>query len=163
MALTVRIKTCRGTIRYRLIALCSEYATSSFVLSMKNVLPKRRFIINPHGALSQQTAFFIVTAVKTSKYIRCCCNCIVKTIAMLPGPRRPYRGVQRYKRNPWPEFASELYRSSDRRLWAKLVPTFTDRGCHVGSVTDPYDRNLGFLYRSRYFFFQVAPQLYSRG
>jgi hypothetical protein len=29
------------------------------------------------------------------------------------------------------------------------------------SVTDPYCRILGFLDRSRYFFFQVAPQLYS--
>jgi hypothetical protein len=27
----------------------------------------------------------------------------------------------------------------------------------------PYGRNLGFLDRSRYFYFQVAPQLYSRG
>jgi hypothetical protein len=27
---------------------------------------------------------------------------------------------------PWPESASELYRSSDRRLSAKLVPTFAD-------------------------------------
>jgi hypothetical protein len=33
----------------------------------------------------------------------------------------------------------------------------------VVSVTDPYGRILGFLYRSRYFFFQVAPELYSRG
>jgi hypothetical protein len=31
------------------------------------------------------------------------------------------------------------------------------------SVTDPYDRILDFLDRSRYFFFQVAPQLYPRG
>jgi hypothetical protein len=31
------------------------------------------------------------------------------------------------------------------------------------SMTDPYGRNLGFLDRSCYFFFQVAPQLYSRG
>jgi hypothetical protein len=31
------------------------------------------------------------------------------------------------------------------------------------SVTDPYGRILGFLDRSRYIFFQVAPQLYSRG
>jgi hypothetical protein len=52
---------------------------------------------------------------------------------------------------------------SDRRLSAKLVPTFADRGCHVVSVTDPYGRILGFLHRSRYFLFQVAPQLYSRG
>jgi hypothetical protein len=30
----------------------------------------------------------------------------------------------------------------------------------VVSTTDPYDRILGFLDRIRYFFFQVAPQLY---
>jgi hypothetical protein len=35
----------------------------------------------------------------------------------------------------WPESASELYRPSDRRLSAKLVPTFADRMCHVVSVT----------------------------
>jgi hypothetical protein len=57
---------------------------------------------------------------------------------------------------PWPEPASELYRSSDRRLSAKLGPTFEDRGCHVVSMTDPYGRDLGFQDRSRYFFFQVV-------
>jgi hypothetical protein len=31
------------------------------------------------------------------------------------------------------------------------------------SVTDPFYRILGFLDRIRYVFFQVAPQLYSRG
>jgi hypothetical protein len=67
------------------------------------------------------------------------------------------------KNTQWPEFESELYRPSDRRLSAKLVPTFADRVCHVVSVTDPYGRNLGFLDRSRYFSFQAAPQLYSRG
>jgi hypothetical protein len=30
-------------------------------------------------------------------------------------------------------------------------------------VIDPYGRILGFVDRSRYFFFKVAPQLYSRG
>jgi hypothetical protein len=49
------------------------------------------------------------------------------------------------------------------RLSAKLVPTHADRGCHVVSITDSYGRILGFLDRSRYFFFQVAPQLYSWG
>jgi hypothetical protein len=44
----------------------------------------------------------------------------------------------------------------DRRLSAKLVPTFGDWGVPVVSVTDPYGRILGFLDRSRYFFFQVA-------
>jgi hypothetical protein len=50
----------------------------------------------------------------------------------------------------------------DRRLSAKLVPT-SDRGCRVVSATDTHGRILGFLDRSRYYFFQVAPQLYSRG
>jgi CBS-domain-containing membrane protein len=64
---------------------------------------------------------------------------------------------------PWLEFESELHQPSDRRIQAKLVPTFTDRRSHVVSVTDPYGRILGLLDRSRYFFFQVALQLYSRG
>jgi hypothetical protein len=62
-----------------------------------------------------------------------------------------------------PEFANELYLPSDHRFSAKLVSTFTDRGCHVAGVTDPYGRILGFLDRIRCFFFQVAPQLYSGG
>jgi hypothetical protein len=67
------------------------------------------------------------------------------------------------KQTAWPESASELYRPSDLRLSAKLVPTLVDRGCHVVSVTDPYGRYFGFLDRSHYFFFQGVPQLYSRG
>jgi hypothetical protein len=55
------------------------------------------------------------------------------------------------KKTPWSESASELYRPSDRRLSAKWLPTFAERGCHVVSVTDPYGRILGFLDRSRYF------------
>jgi hypothetical protein len=43
------------------------------------------------------------------------------------------------------ESASELYRSSDRRRSAKLVPTSADRGCHVVSATSPSDRNFDFL------------------
>jgi hypothetical protein len=58
---------------------------------------------------------------------------------------------------------SELYRPSYRCLSANLVPTFADRGCCVVSTTNPYGRIIGFLDRSHYFFFQVAPQLYSRG
>jgi hypothetical protein len=70
---------------------------------------------------------------------------------------------KRLKKTPWPESASELYRPSDRRLSAKLVSTFADRGCHVVSVTDPYSSIVWFLDRSSYFFFQVVPQLYSQG
>jgi hypothetical protein len=67
------------------------------------------------------------------------------------------------KQTTWPESTSKLYRPSDSRFSAKLLLTFADRGCYVVSVTDPYGRILGFLDRSLYFFFQVAPQLYSRG
>jgi hypothetical protein len=56
----------------------------------------------------------------------------------------------------------ELHRPTDRRLSAKLVPTFSDRGCHVVSATDPTAVNLGFLDRSHYFL-EIAPQLSSRG
>jgi hypothetical protein len=38
-----------------------------------------------------------------------------------------------------------------------------DRGCHVVSVTNPYGRILGFLDQSRYYCFQEASQLHSRG
>jgi hypothetical protein len=48
--------------------------------------------------------------------------------------------IRREKQTPWSESASELYRPSDRRLSAKLLPTFADRRCHVVSVTDPYGR-----------------------
>jgi hypothetical protein len=45
--------------------------------------------------------------------------------------------------------------------WLKLLPTFAERGCSVVCVTNPYGHILGYLDRSRYYFFQVAPQLYS--
>jgi hypothetical protein len=55
------------------------------------------------------------------------------------------------KKTPRSEFASELYRPSDRCLSVKWLPTFADRGRHVVSMTDSYGRILGFLGRSRYF------------
>jgi hypothetical protein len=58
---------------------------------------------------------------------------------------------------------SVLYRPSDRRLSVKLVPNFANRVCRVVSVTNPHGRILVFPDRSRYFPFQAAPQLYSRG
>jgi hypothetical protein len=48
---------------------------------------------------------------------------------------------------PWPESASALYRLSDRRLSAKFVPAFANRGCHVVSATDPHGCIIRFLYR----------------
>jgi hypothetical protein len=44
-----------------------------------------------------------------------------------------------------------------------LRANFADRECHVVSVTDPHGHILEFLDQSRYFFFQVTTQLYSRG
>jgi hypothetical protein len=73
------------------------------------------------------------------------------------------RWMDKAKKAPWPESASELYRPSNRRLSEKLVPTFVDGQFHVIRVTDPYGRILDFLDRSSYFSFQVPPQLYSRG
>jgi hypothetical protein len=43
------------------------------------------------------------------------------------------------------------------------VQSFADIECLVVSAADPHGRILGFLDRSRYISFQVAPQLYSRG
>jgi hypothetical protein len=74
-----------------------------------------------------------------------------------------YKIQDQENETPWLESASEVYRPRDRRLLAKLVPTLADRGFHVVSVTDPHGRILRFIDRSRYVFFKVAPQLYSRG
>jgi hypothetical protein len=59
--------------------------------------------------------------------------------------------------------ASELYRLSNCCLSANLMPTFSERGCCVVRTTYSYSRILGFIFQSCYFFFQVAPQLYSQG
>jgi hypothetical protein len=48
-------------------------------------------------------------------------------------------------------------------LVGEVSSNFADIGCHVVSVSDPYGRILVLLHRSRYFLFQAAPQLYSRG
>jgi hypothetical protein len=61
-------------------------------------------------------------------------------------------------KTPWPESASERSPLVD-----EVSANFTDRACHVVSATDFYGCILGFLDRNRYVFFQVSPQLYSRG
>jgi hypothetical protein len=73
----------------------------------------------------------------------------LKVESQLSSNQQPIRKTK--VKTPWPESASELYRPSDRRLSAKRLPTFADRGCHVVSVANPYGRILGFLDRSRYF------------
>jgi hypothetical protein len=52
---------------------------------------------------------------------------------------------------------------TERPLVGEVSAIFADRGCYVVSMTDPYGRILGFLDWNRYFYFQVSPQLYSRG
>jgi hypothetical protein len=65
-----------------------------------------------------------------------------------------WKDLRKTKKTPWPKSVS------DRRFWAKLVPTLAHRGRHVVSVTVPYGRILGLLDRSSYFFFRVALQFY---
>jgi hypothetical protein len=71
--------------------------------------------------------------------------------------------TQKKKKKSLPWSVSELYRPGDRRLSVKLVPMFADSGCRVVSAMDRHGHIIVFLYRSRCYFFQVAPQLYSRG
>jgi hypothetical protein len=89
-------------------------------------------------------------------------HCLIRSERGDCNARRNSINIDKTKLN-WPESASELYRPSDRRLSTKLVSTVAGRGWNVVSVTNPYGRNLDFLDRSRYFLFQVAPQMYSRG
>jgi hypothetical protein len=67
------------------------------------------------------------------------------------------------KQTQWSESASELYRPNDRRLTAKWLPTFADRGFHVVNVMNPYALYSRFSRQEQKLFYQVAPQLYSRG
>jgi hypothetical protein len=84
-----------------------------------------------------------------------CRQCWLLNISQYCRPSRPVTGIAL--------LITFEDRPSDRRLPVKLVPSFADRRSDVVSVTDPYARIFDFLDWSRYFFFQVAPQLYSRG
>jgi hypothetical protein len=53
--------------------------------------------------------------------------------------------------------ALRLCRPSDRRLSAKLVPTFANIECHVVRVTDPYGRILGLIWDSQNKIFRPLP------
>jgi hypothetical protein len=77
---------------------------------------------------------------------------VVKLVSVYTATcNRTYRYTR--KQTPWSETESELYRPSDRRLSAKLVPILADIGCHVVRMTDPYSRILSSVDRSCYFFF----------
>jgi hypothetical protein len=72
-----------------------------------------------------------------------------------------YNFIYLIQKTPRPEPASKLYQPNNRRLSAKLVPTFADTRCHMVSVTHTYSCILRFLDWSCYFSFHVAPQLYT--
>jgi hypothetical protein len=48
--------------------------------------------------------------------------------------------TNKQKKTPGLQSAGELYRPSDRRLSAKLVPTLADRGCRVVRATNLHGR-----------------------
>jgi hypothetical protein len=97
-------------------------------------------------------AMFVVLLIPTGK-------CYTSTSNLsLPCPSKQFTNhtthtikntwtINKNKQTPWPESMSELYRPSDRRLSAKFVPAFADRGCHVVSAMDL----LGFLDRSYWY------------
>jgi hypothetical protein len=113
-------------------------------------------------------AFYTASIAWSLFPLLCITNDISLSVIVLWTPlwssdERSWLQIQRSRFDSRPEYAKELYRSSDCRLATKLVQTFADRGCHVVSVTDTYGRILTFLDHIRYSFFQVVPQLYSRG
>jgi hypothetical protein len=77
----------------------------------------------------------------------------------IPVPRLRHNEQQ----TPWSSPRANYTDRETAACRAKLVPTIADRGCRSVSATDPHGRILDFLDRNRYYFFQVAPQLYSRG
>jgi hypothetical protein len=71
-------------------------------------------------------------------------------------------GTHKHKCSKW--FSRRVVVSSSAQEHVfQLMSVNIDGGCLVVSVPDPYGRIHEFLDRSRYFFLQVAPQLYSRG
>jgi hypothetical protein len=103
------------------------------------------------------------------------CEIAASLLGRVPGSKESSTVGRRYHSITWPYYnilkklktklrgLSPRANYTDHHLSAKLVPTLAVRGCSVVSVTDPYGYILGFLDRSRYFFFHVALQLYSRG
>jgi hypothetical protein len=73
------------------------------------------------------------TNVKTTKLLMERCQKIFTSLNVDPDTKQKTQTLGLYS-------ASILYRPSDRRLSAKLVPTLADRGCRVVSATNPHGR-----------------------
>jgi hypothetical protein len=77
-------------------------------------------------------------------------------------PYRPPRPVTRINSVVW--VRERTIQTERPPLVGKVSANFlADRESRVVSATDPHGRILRFIDRSHYYFFQVAPQLYSRG
>jgi hypothetical protein len=118
------------------------YVILSFINSLRGVT--RCQDGTSRGSILQLSFRAIYVRLSRSKF-----NCYLRKIN-----ERMSTATTQYliKKTQWSESASELYLPSDRRLSAKRLTTFADRGCHVISLTDTYGRILDFLDRSRYFF-----------
>jgi hypothetical protein len=68
------------------------------------------------------------------------------------------RGLTLIKKNSVALVRYQTMPTKQPPLVGEVVPTFADRGCCVVSAMDPPVVSLGFLDRSRYYFFQVAPR-----
>jgi hypothetical protein len=72
--------------------------------------------------------------------------------------RRHFGRICYLHKKPWPESASEVYRPSDRRLSASA--NFCGQRVPLGQRDRSPRPNLGSVYQSRYFLFQVAVYVY---
>jgi hypothetical protein len=107
-----------------------------------------------HGVTSQKIILFMATFVRTSNS---------GWAEHLEGRTSSYNFLLKLKLNSV-AFVSEQTMLTERPpLVGEVSANFCGRGCPVVSATDPPGRILGFLDRSRYYFFRVAPQLSSRG
>jgi hypothetical protein len=101
--------------------------SQAFILSLKGCVLLLQFTVK-----SQSQECSMLLNIRTVSYIKVLCN-----INQMFTPSWVSRGIKELKfvKHLWPESACKLYWMSNRRLSAKLVPTFADRGCHVVSMT----------------------------
>jgi hypothetical protein len=113
----------------------SPHANTSRTLTCtKATIPQERLYIPSCLSANSQNTAQLSKKSTTKQFIHLSVPFFLRT-----ANHKPYQ-----KKTPRPESASELYRPSNRRLSANLVPAFAERRCHVVSVTDPFGRILGF-------------------
>jgi hypothetical protein len=118
-----------GTLRLIYLAHVHSIMNCGIILWAGSSCAKKVFIL-------QKRIIRIITNTKP----RDPCREIFKKLEIMP-----FYSQYIYNNSVVFESASKLYRSSDRRRSAKLVPTLADRGCHVVSATSPSDCNFDFL------------------